>query len=101
METTIQFAGSSTPVNKSSGSQTAGGVYPLRSRSRSRGRKSSYDLQKLNVVENAEDEDAGLRDERDYKQKQVRPLCRQTFWTTLTPIRSSTSGRCSSLRILR
>ena len=72
MATTIQFAESSTPADTSSGSQTVGGVYPLRSRSRSRGRRSSYDLQKLSVLENAEDEDAGLRNERDYKQKQVR-----------------------------
>ncbi|KAF2661009.1 potassium transporter [Lophiostoma macrostomum CBS 122681] len=79
METTIQFAGSSTPVNKSSSSQTAGGVYPIRSRSRSRGRKSSFDLQKLNVFENAEDEDAGLRDERDYKQRQVFSLRQMLF----------------------
>lgn len=46
-------------------------MVPLRTRSRSRGHKSSVDVHKIGDVEDAEDEDAGLRDERDFKRRQV------------------------------
>jgi KUP system potassium uptake protein len=73
MESTIQFADEPVRRTKSKeNSQPLGGVYPVRSRSRSRGRKGSFDLPKFTEIENAEDEDAGLGDARDYKQKQVR-----------------------------
>jgi len=49
-----------------------GGVVPLRAKSRSQARKTSFEAYKAGVAEDAEDEDAGLRSERDYKQKQVR-----------------------------
>jgi len=42
----------------------------MRSRSSLRDRRSS-ELQKINSIEEPEDEDAGLRDERDYKHRQV------------------------------
>ena len=71
MDTTIQFADQLQPT-RSTGSQHAyvGGVYPLRSRSRSRGRKSSFEYKTKEILE---DEDAGLRDDRDYKSRQVHP----------------------------
>jgi KUP system potassium uptake protein len=56
-------------------SQGIGGVVPLRHRSLSRKRTHSIDVRdKIADLEDAEDEDAGLRDDRDYKKKQVRKL---------------------------
>lgn len=46
-----------------------GGVVPLRTRSRSR--KRSLDVGKGSESGDAVDEDAGLRDERDFKRSQV------------------------------
>jgi len=47
-------------------SHDIGGVVPLRQRSRTQ-QADTKDLE----LEDAEDEDAGLRDERDYKKRQV------------------------------
>jgi KUP system potassium uptake protein len=75
METSIQFVGDAQRTRKSASSQAIGGVVPLRHRSRSRHRTNSLNLtDKAADLEDAEDEDAGLRDERDYKQKQVRKI---------------------------
>jgi KUP system potassium uptake protein len=75
METSIQFAGEPRS-RKSVSAQGVGGVVPLRHRSLSRKRTHSIDVQdKIAELEDAEDEDAGLRDERDYKKKQVRNIC--------------------------
>lgn len=52
-------------------SQAIGGVVHLRSHSKLHGRKASADLAKTKELEEAEDEDAGLRDERDFKRSQV------------------------------
>ena len=71
MDTTIHFADTPVRRTKSNNSNPTGGVYPIRSRSRSRGRKSSFELSKSYQVEDPEDEDAGLRNENDYKRKQV------------------------------
>ncbi|KAH7109823.1 potassium transporter-domain-containing protein [Dendryphion nanum] len=71
METSIQFNESELQPVRTNNSYLIGGVVPLRDRSKSRGRKSSSDATKLQELENAEDEDAGLRDERDYKHKQA------------------------------
>jgi KUP system potassium uptake protein len=69
METSIHFAGDT----RRPSSQAIGGVVPLRRRSRSRHRTNSLNVvDKTAELEDAEDEDAGLRDARDYKQKQVR-----------------------------
>jgi KUP system potassium uptake protein len=65
MEPTIQFADAVT----STSSQGIGGVVPLRQRSHPR--RASVDVSKNLELEDAEDEDAGLRDERDYKKRQV------------------------------
>ena len=68
MDTSIQFADADAhPVQPHS---SIGGVYPLRSRSHTRPKKSSVDA-KISELEEAEDEDAGLRDERDFKRSQV------------------------------
>jgi KUP system potassium uptake protein len=73
METSIQFAGDT----RRPSAQAIGGVVPLRHRSRSRRRTNSLSaIDKAAELEDAEDEDAGLRDARDYKQKQVRNKCR-------------------------
>lgn len=69
--TTIQFADGSPPKRQFK-DQDVGGVVPLRVRSHSRGRKSSFEIFKEGAVESAEDEDAGLRNENDYKRRQVR-----------------------------
>lgn len=55
-----------------------GGVVSLRTRSRSRERKGSFGLDKLGDIEDAKDEDAGLRNQGDFKQKQVRSLLFRT-----------------------
>jgi KUP system potassium uptake protein len=72
--TSIQFAGDALRPTKSRNNDTGiGGVVPLREiRSRSRRRTNSIDVSKLGELEDAEDEDAGLRSEGDYKRKQVR-----------------------------
>ena len=82
MESTIQFADTPKP-KRSHDDLTIGGVVPLRARSRSRGRKSSFEIFKSGEVEDAEDEDAGLRNEGDYKHKQV-GKCRLPTWKTVT-----------------
>ena len=51
--------------------QDVGGVVPLRIQPHSRGRKSSFEIYKEGAIEATEDEDAGLRNENDYKRKQV------------------------------
>ncbi|KAF2820149.1 potassium transporter [Ophiobolus disseminans] len=67
METSIQFADDAhRPRNDS-----IGGVVPLRHRPRSRRSGQSLEISKSADIGDAEDEDAGLRDERDYKKKQV------------------------------
>jgi KUP system potassium uptake protein len=70
MEPSIQFAEASLRPTRSN-SHSIGGVTSLRSRSKSRGKRGSIDLSKIKEVEDAEDEDAGLRDERDFKRSQV------------------------------
>ncbi|KAJ4301462.1 hypothetical protein N0V90_003554 [Kalmusia sp. IMI 367209] len=70
MESTIQFADAPRP-KRSNEDLDVGGVVPLRVRSRSRGRKSSFEIFKEGALESAEDEDAGLRNENDYKRKQA------------------------------
>jgi KUP system potassium uptake protein len=68
MDTSIHFANADVhPVQ----SQSVGGVYPMRSRTKSHVNRSSVDA-KISELEDAEDEDAGLRDERDFKRSQVR-----------------------------
>lgn len=69
--TAIQFQEETLRPSRSNNSQSIGGVVPLRSRSVSRGVKGSVDLNKIRELEDAEDEDAGLRDERDFKRSQV------------------------------
>ncbi|PSN61587.1 potassium transporter [Corynespora cassiicola Philippines] len=70
MEPTIQFADATLRKTRSASVRSVGGVVPLRSRTN--GRKNSIDIEKVRAVElGEEDEDAGLRDERDYKQKQT------------------------------
>jgi hypothetical protein len=72
MDTSIQFAGDNQRSRKASASQGIGGVVPLRHRSLSRKRTRSVDVHdKIAELDDAEDEDAGLRDERDYKRRQV------------------------------
>jgi KUP system potassium uptake protein len=72
METSIQFAGDSLRPS----THAIGGVVPLRHRSRSLHKTNSLNIiDKTAELEDAEDEDAGLRDARDYKQKQVRNSC--------------------------
>lgn len=70
MEPSVHFRGSEVQQGRSKESYSVGGVYSLRGRS-SRGPKSSIDAIKTQELEDAEDEDAGLRDERDYKRKQA------------------------------
>ncbi|KAJ4351516.1 uncharacterized protein N0V89_006859 [Didymosphaeria variabile] len=70
MDTTIQFAGDQ-PPRRQHRELDVGGVVPLRVRSRSLGRKSSFEIFKEGTVEAAEDEDAGLRNESDYKRRQA------------------------------
>ncbi|CAI6274434.1 unnamed protein product [Periconia digitata] len=65
---TIQFSDAAHPT-RSPDARGIGGVIPLRGRSISRSR-TSLEAFKAGETENAEDEDAGLRSERDYKRKQ-------------------------------
>jgi len=72
MESSYQFAGDPRQPRKSVSSQGVGGVVPLRHHSLSRKRTHSIDVRdKIADLEDAEDEDSGLRDDRDYKHKQV------------------------------
>ena len=73
METSIQFAEQASPAaqNHASSHNAIGGVVRLRSRTQSLGHKGSIDLVKSGEFEDAEDEDAGLRNETDYKRSQV------------------------------
>ena len=73
MESTVQFADAPRP-KRSNEDLDVGGVVPLRARSRTRGRKTSFEIFKEGALESLEDEDAGLRNENDYKRKQVRLL---------------------------
>ncbi|KAF1964623.1 potassium transporter [Bimuria novae-zelandiae CBS 107.79] len=66
---TVQFANGSRP-KRNFQDKDVGGVVPLRMRSRSRGRKSSFEAFKESARDHAEDEDAGLRNESDYKRRQ-------------------------------
>ena len=68
---TIQFASDPRPKRQLR-DHDIGGVVPIRTRSRSVGRKSSFEIYKEGALESAEDEDAGLRNENDYKRRQVR-----------------------------
>ncbi|KAH7086630.1 potassium transporter-domain-containing protein [Paraphoma chrysanthemicola] len=70
METSIHFAENMQRRRKSTSSQCIGGVVPLRQRSHSQKRANSIEFKGVDL-EDAEDEDAGLRAERDYKQRQV------------------------------
>jgi len=78
MEPSIQFAEQTAPSaqhnaqNNASTHNAIGGVVRLRSRTQSIGRKGSVDYSKYGEYEDAEDEDAGLRNEGDYKRSQVR-----------------------------
>lgn len=71
METSIQFADDTHNITKV---QSFGGVVPLRQRSRSYAGRRSVDVDKVTESGDIGDEDAGLRDERDYKKKQVRKI---------------------------
>ncbi|CAO2654440.1 Nn.00g111730.m01.CDS01 [Neocucurbitaria sp. VM-36] len=74
MDASIQFADAELHQTRSGKAQSVGGVIPLRSRSRPHGRKSSVDVQKVRELDDdggGEDEDAGLRDEHDYKRSQT------------------------------
>jgi KUP system potassium uptake protein len=73
MESTIQFSDTPKPA-QSTGELDIGGVVPLRGRSKSRGRRSSFEIYKAGEEVDAEDEDAGLRNEGDYKRKQVKKM---------------------------
>lgn len=74
MENSIQFASDTLRPTRSNNSQSIGGVVRLRSHSRVRGHRNSVDLAKLRELEDVEDEDAGLRDECDFKRSQVSKL---------------------------
>lgn len=73
MDTAIQFAPQTAPSdqNNASSHSAIGGVVRLRSRTQSVGRRGSIDFTKSGDLEDAEDEDAGLRNEADYKRSQV------------------------------
>lgn len=68
MEPTVHFAGGTRP--RKPDAEDIGGVVPIRARSRSLG-KTSFEAYKASLAADAEDEDAGLRNERDFKRKQV------------------------------
>jgi KUP system potassium uptake protein len=85
MDTSIQFADDTVQQTRSRTSHGIGGVVPLRHRSRSRRRTNSLAVDKLNELEDAEDEDAGLRHEGDYKKAQVRNL-HEACWMRVNPV---------------
>ena len=62
----MQFVDTPRP-KRSNEDMAIGGVVPIRSRSRSRAQKSSFDLYQSGEIEDAKDEDAGLRNPNDYK----------------------------------
>jgi KUP system potassium uptake protein len=74
MEASIQFADQIAPSaqNHAASQNAIGGVVRLRSRTQSIGGRKSIDFTKSADYEDAEDEDAGLRNEADYKRSQVR-----------------------------
>lgn len=72
MERPIDFADEALRQTQSNKSQAIGGVVRLRSLSKLHSHKNSVDLAKIRELEDDEDEDAGLRDERDFKRSQVR-----------------------------
>ncbi|KAF2202665.1 potassium transporter [Delitschia confertaspora ATCC 74209] len=81
MDSSIHFADQLRPTRSNvSQHNHAGGVYPIRVHSRSRVHKTSFD-HKINEVDDpdGEDEDAGLRNEGDYKSRQNFNL-RQIFF---------------------
>ena len=67
MDASIHFADAEVHPDRS---HSVGGVYPMRSRTKSHVKRTSVDV-KTSELEDAEDEDAGLRDERDFKRSQV------------------------------
>lgn len=73
MQPSIQFTEQTSPSAKTpaSSENVIGGVVRLRSRSQTRGYNRSVDLTKLGEHGDAEDEDAGLRNDADYKRSQV------------------------------
>jgi len=73
MEPSIQFADDALRPVRSDAGHDIGGVVRLRSKASLRvGRSSSVDVAKVAELEDVQDEDAGLRDERDFKRSQVR-----------------------------
>ncbi|ORY16876.1 potassium transporter-domain-containing protein [Clohesyomyces aquaticus] len=78
MDPSIQFADAQLRPTRTNNSHTgsAGGVYPMRSRSRSRAGKTSMEEHKL---EYAEDEDAGLRHGGDLKRRQIFSVSQMFF----------------------
>jgi hypothetical protein len=72
METTIQFEDNlkhaKSSIDESDGIGI-GGVYSMRKRPSSLSRRNSIDVSHEKTLD--EDEDPGLRDENDYKRKQV------------------------------
>lgn len=75
MEPSIQFIEEKTALpsqNNGSSHHAIGGVVRLRSRTQSVGHRGSIDFAKPSEFDDAEDEDAGLRSESDYKHSQVR-----------------------------
>ena len=69
----------------------------MRSRTKSHVNRTSVDA-KISELEDAEDEDAGLRDERDFKRSQVRAYTTLCETSLLTGRRYSVSHRSSSSR---
>lgn len=67
----VQFDENTMRPAREGGALGVGGVVRLRSRSKSLGIKGDGDGAKITELEEAEDEDAGLRDERDFKRSQV------------------------------
>ncbi|KAI8938987.1 hypothetical protein NX059_004831 [Plenodomus lindquistii] len=70
MEPTIHFSDDVLRPTRSNHGHAIGGVVRLRSRSKSHATQNSADRAKIDELEGAEDEDAGLRDERDFKRSQ-------------------------------
>jgi len=71
MEPSIQFADDALRPVRSDAGHDIGGVVRLRSKASLRvGRSSSVDVAKVAELEDVQDEDAGLRDERDFKRSQ-------------------------------
>lgn len=79
MDTSIQFAEQTAPSaqNNASSHNAIGGVVRLRSRTQSVGHGGPIDLAKPRDYDDAEDEDAGLRNEADYKRSQVSAVVKE------------------------